>query len=174
MPASLIAPVRGACRAPIALLLLVALAGPGCASRDTQSTPAAGTTAAPAPVDAGAAMTRGERAYANEDWDTAETEFLAAARAARGDAEPWFKLGNLYFRTARYDFAAQAYEQCLRRAPGHAKAWHNLGVVRLHQADQSFERVSQGSEPHDAALDERARRMRDILDDAIEPAAGTP
>ncbi|MGE3772611.1 MAG: tetratricopeptide repeat protein [Gammaproteobacteria bacterium] len=174
MPAPPLALLRLARPASVALALLAAVTLAACAHRDADPGAAVATPAAAAPVSAEAALTRGEDAYAKEDWAGAETAFLAAAQAARGDAEPWFKLGNVYFRTARYDFAAQAYEQCLRRAPGHAKAWHNLGVVRLHQADQSFERVSKGSEPHDAALDDRARRLRDILDDAIGPEPASP
>lgn len=170
MPAPPLAPFRLARPACLALALLAAATLAACAHRD----PGSATPAAAPPVSAEAALARGEEAYAKEDWAGAETAFLAAAQAARGDPEAWFKLGNVYFRTGRYDFAAQAYEQCLRRAPGHAKAWHNLGIVRLHQADQSFERVSKGSEPHDAALDDRARRLRDILDDAIDPEPAAP
>jgi len=168
MSASINAHRRFACHVRIALVLIAVAALAGCAHR------AADSAAIAPPVTAEAAMAQGEAAYANEDWNGAERAFLAAAQAARGDAEPWFKLGNVYFRTARYDFAAQAYEQCLHRAPGHAKAWHNLGVVRLHQADQSLERVSEGSQPHDTALDARARRLRELIDDAIDPAPGAP
>lgn len=173
MPASPFALPRP--QRPAALVLCVLLAGCAGQAREAMpsATPGAATTSA-SPIDADAALARGEQAYRREDWDTAEREFLAAAQALREDAEPWFKLGNVYVRTARYDIAAQAYEQCLRRAPGHAKAWHNLGVVRLHQADRSFERVSEAPEPHDAALDARARRMRELLEDAIEPAPGAP
>jgi Flp pilus assembly protein TadD len=174
MPASPPAFLRYARPALVAQVLLAAAICAGCAHRDAEPATAASAPAATVPASAEAALARGEAAYAKEDWAGAESGFLAAAQASRGDGEPWFKLGNVYFRTARYDFAAQAYEQCLRRAPGHAKAWHNLGVVRLHQADQSFERVTTGTEPHDTALDDRARRLRDILDDAIDPEPGTP
>lgn len=126
------------------------------------------------PDAAAAALIRGERAYADERWTDAEDAFLAAARASETDAEPWFKLGNVYFRSGRYDLAAAAYEQCLRRAPGHAKAWHNLGVVRLHQADRSFEHVDSASQPPDTALTERAHRLREILGEAIAPAPDDP
>ena len=163
-------------RALAAVLWLVFAAGAGCASQDTTSSAhPAGTPAATATQqDPAAAMRAGEAAYDREDWASAESRFLDAARGDPGNAEPWFKLGNVYFKTGRYDFAAQAYEQALRRAPGHARAWHNLGVVRLHQADQSFEHVTAGSEPHDATLDVRARKMREIIDDAIDPAPAPP
>lgn len=174
MPASPPAFLRPPRPLSLASLLLAGALLAGCMHREAAPAQSPAASTATAPANAEDALTRGEAAYANEDWAGAESAFLAAAQAAKGDAEPWFKLGNVYFRTARYDFAAQAYEQCLRRAPGHAKAWHNLGVVRLHQADQSFERVTQGAEPHDAALDERARRLRDILDDAIDPEPGAP
>lgn len=166
-------PAAQARHRPRALFALLLATLAACAtSREEAATAEAPAPPAAASVSAADALEAGIDAYDREDWAGAETQFLAAARAARGDAEPWFRLGNVYFRTARYDFAAQAYEQALRRAPGHAKAWHNLGVVRLHQADASFERVSKGSDPHEPALDERAARMRDILDDAIAP--GTP
>lgn len=158
------------------LTFLLCVAGAGCAGapagspRDVASAAPTGASA----IDPVQAMSTGERAYAREDWAGAESNFLAAARAARTDAEPWFRLGNVYFRTRRYDVAARAYEQALQRAPGHAKAWHNLGIVRLHQADASFEHVIAGADAHDTALDDRARHMRDILDDAIDPAPGAP
>jgi len=145
----------------------------GCASQGGGAPPATPTSADIAP-DPAATLALADKAYSGEDWARAESAYLTAARGLPADPEPWFKLGNVYFKTGRHDFAARAYEQALRRAPGHAKAWHNLGVVRLHQADDSFERVLTGAEPHDGALDERAQQMRDILDDAIEPTAVGP
>lgn len=168
MPVTLPVPVRSA------LPLLVALACAGCASTGSDGQAATKSPDSATAPTAEASLAAAEAAYAREDWATAEARLLDAARAARGDAEPWFKLGNVYYRTQRYDFAAQAYEQALRRAPGHARAWHNLGVVRLHQADASFERVTVATEPHDSTLDERAQRMRDILDGAIDPAPAAP
>ncbi len=131
-------------------------------------------TPAARPDDPSAALADAGVAYGTEDWTRAESHYLIAARGLPADPEPWFKLGNLYYRTGRHDRAARAYEQALQRAPGHAKAWHNLGVVRLHQADASFEHVLNGAEAHDGALDDRAQQMRDILDDAITPTPVGP
>ena len=143
----------------------------GCANGGGGNPPETPTAEA---ADPGAALAAAEAAYGAEDWARAESQYLTAARGLPADPEPWFKLGNVYFRTGRHDFAARAYEQALQRAPGHAKAWHNLGVVRLHQADASFERVLNGAEAHDGALDDRAQQMRDILDDAITPTPVGP
>jgi Flp pilus assembly protein TadD len=155
------------------LVTVLALLG-ACASQGGSAPPATPKSADSTTPDPAAALAAADKAYTREDWARAESDYLTAARGLPADPEPWFKLGNVYFKTGRHDVAARAYEQALRRAPGHAKAWHNLGVVRLHQADDSFERVLTGADPHDGALDDRAQQMRDILDDAIEPTAVGP
>ncbi len=129
--------------------------------------------AAPVAIDAAATMAAAEAAYAARDWSGAESNYLAAARASPSDPEPWFRLGNVYFRRGSHDLAARAYEETLRVSPNHAKAWHNLGVVRLHQADASLARVLGSGEPRDPALEESAKALRAIVGEAIAPGAQT-
>jgi cytochrome c-type biogenesis protein CcmH/NrfG len=120
-------------------------------------------------VDPAAAMAEAEAAYAARDWSGAEANYLAAARASPRDPEPWFRLGNVYFRRGSHDLAARAYEETLRVSPDHPKAWHNLGVVRLHQADASFARVPASGGSRDPQLEESAKALRAIVGEAIAP-----
>jgi cytochrome c-type biogenesis protein CcmH/NrfG len=151
-----------------ALLLAVVLGG--CARFGGQ----APAPVSPSPVaDPARALADADAAYAAGDWPRAAEGYLAAARAAGSDPAPWFKLGNVYFRSGRHDLAASAYEETLRLAPDHAKAWHNLGVVRLHQADASLSRALDRASADDPALAESARALRATLEPAIAPA-GAP
>jgi Flp pilus assembly protein TadD len=120
-------------------------------------------------VDPAAALAEAEAAYAARDWSRAEANYLAAARASPRDPEPWFRLGNVYFRRGSHDLAARAYEEALRVSPDHPKASHNLGVVRLHQADASFARVLASGGPRDPQLEESAKALRAIVGEAIAP-----
>jgi len=158
---------RGSRRVACALLAAVALAG--CAKFSAGAKPGTATNDPQQALAPEVAMAAAEAAYAAQDWPRAESNYLAAARASTRDPEPWFKLGNVYFRRARYDLASRAYEEALRVAPDHAKAWHNLGVVRLHQADESFAHVLAGGDPRDEALDASAAALRAIIDEAIAP-----
>ena len=146
-----------------ACVLLAGIALAGCAR-----TPKVAAPAAPVGVDPAVAMAEAETAYAARDWARAEASYLAAARASPRDPEPWFRLGNVYFRRGSHDLAARAYEETLRVSPDHAKAWHNLGVVRLHQADTSFARVL-GSAAGDPELAASAQALRAIVGEAIAP-----
>lgn len=130
--------------------------------------------APPSPVaDPARTLADADAAYAAGDWARAAEGYLAAARAAGSDPAPWFKLGNVYFRSGRHDLAASAYEETVRLAPDHAKAWHNLGVVRLHQADASLARALDHASVDDPALAASARALRATLEPAIAPS-GVP
>ena len=63
----------------------------------------------------------------------AEQLYMGLARAAPGDPEIWFRLGNLYARNDRPDAAADAYQRVLALKQNEPRAWYNLGIVRLRQ-----------------------------------------
>ncbi|MEX2517501.1 MAG: tetratricopeptide repeat protein [Gammaproteobacteria bacterium] len=79
-----------------------------------------------------------EQAYAAGDMATAQKLYQELTRQVPREANPWFRLGNIYARQEQPDFAINAYREALVRDPKNAKAWHNMGVVQLRQATYSF------------------------------------
>lgn len=75
-----------------------------------------------------------QSAYAEGRAAEAESHYRQLTERLPTDAEPWFRLGNLYARSQRFDAARHAYREALVRQPNQPKAWHNLGVTHLHQA----------------------------------------
>ena len=88
-------------------------------------------------------------AYQNEDWQTAELAYLDLTRKTPSQAEPWFRLGNIYARTDRLDAAVTAYRNALLRNNEYSKAWHNLGIVHLRQATTTFKDMLQHTSKDD-------------------------
>ena len=120
-----------------------------------------------APVDLPAAAQLAAQAYDQQAWDEAESQYLILARALPDNTEPWFRLGNIYARTARPDLAVNAYREALVREPGNAKAWHNMGIVQLREAASSFEEM-QKFIPHDDPLYARSQELREALDTMLK------
>lgn len=81
--------------------------------------------------------------YAEQDKigavNTAELErrYQFAADADSSFAEPLYNLGLLYQRDGKYDLAAQAYAEALRRKPSLARACENLALVRESQGQDA-------------------------------------
>jgi cytochrome c-type biogenesis protein CcmH/NrfG len=88
-------------------------------------------------------------AYQNEDWKAAEVAYLDLTQKAPSQAEPWFRLGNIYARTERLDAAVTAYRNALLRNNEYSKAWHNLGIVHLRQATTTFKDMLQHTSKDD-------------------------
>jgi cytochrome c-type biogenesis protein CcmH/NrfG len=84
------------------------------------------------------------------------------AQNAPEEAEPWFKLGNIYARTLRIELAIQCYREALVRDPRNVKAWHNMGVVQLRHAGKSFEEVELLVEP-DNELHKKSVKIRESI-----------
>lgn len=128
--------------------------------------------AAPAAV---AADTRAaaERAYGAGEWPLAETHYRAWVATVPDDAEAWFRLGNIYARTARPDAAVSAYREALARDGTLGKAWFNMGIVQLRQAAESLHAMQAVLPPGDpAAVRGAAARaaVMTILDEATGAA----
>jgi cytochrome c-type biogenesis protein CcmH/NrfG len=118
----------GIARSLIAAVLLVALSG-------CEQTP----TKPDAPkLDLAETYNLASEAYAEQDWAEAEKQFVILTRESPGEAEPWFKLGNIFARTLRTEPAIKAYRETLVREPQHVKAWHNMAVLQLREAGKSF------------------------------------
>ena len=79
-----------------------------------------------------------EAAYEAKDWQAAEQHYIAVTKRIPDEAHPWFRLGNIYARTERPDFAVRAYKEALIRDPQLSKAWYNMGLVQLRQSANSF------------------------------------
>ncbi len=90
------------------------------------------------------------KAYEAQNWAESEKHYATLTQQAPGEAEPWFKLGNIYARTFRADRALQSYRETLVREPLHKRAWHNMGIVQLREAANSFSELQQLVEPEDA------------------------
>lgn len=105
-------------------------------------------------------------AYQNEDWKTAEKAYLEITRKAPSQAEPWFRLGNIYARTNRLDEAVTAYRNALLRNSDYSKAWHNLGIVHLRQATTTFKDMLQHTSKDDP-LNQRAIYIVNAVSDLM-------
>ena len=108
------------------LSLVLALALAGCNTQNIQES------------DPGAIRSHADTAYLNEDWQSAEQDYLHLTRHAGAGAEDWFRLGNIYARTNRPDEAVAAYHEALKYDQGNSDVWYNLGMVQLRQATQTF------------------------------------
>ncbi len=89
------------------------------------------------------------QAYAEKNWPESEQHYATLTRKSPGEAEPWFKLGNIYARTFRPELAVKFYREALVRDPANVKAWHNLGIIELRQAANTFATLQDLLEPGD-------------------------
>jgi Cytochrome c biogenesis factor len=117
-------------------------------------------------------QTRADAAYQNEDWKAAEADYSNLTKKLPGDAELWFRLGNVYARTGQYDAAVAAYREALVRDTKNSKVWHNLGIIQLRQAANTFIEMVQYTEESDP-LNQRARyiinSMTNLMETNFEP-----
>ena len=113
-----------------------------------------------------------KKAYLSEDWATAEKAYKNLTLQIPGDAEPWFRLGNIYARTNNLDAAVATYREALIRDPKNSKIWHNLGVIQLKQAANTFLEMQQYTEENDP-LSLRARyavnSIANLIDYGFQP-----
>lgn len=109
---------------------------------------------------------KAHEAYQNEDWQTAEKEYLFLTRNYPREIEPWFRLGNIYARTNRLDAAVAAYREALVRDQKNSKIWHNLGIVHLRQATHTFIEMQEYTDANDP-LNVRARLAVDAVDELM-------
>jgi tetratricopeptide (TPR) repeat protein len=115
----------------IIFLFLFQLTIVGCAGFGSQS--GSGNPDAAGTLDE--ALWDGMIAYKEGRLGEAETIFLKVLQEHPELSEAWFKLGNIYFRTGRYDAAVPAYEKTLYWDKTNGRAWYNLALCRIKQAD---------------------------------------
>jgi len=121
--------------------------------------------------DVATTQQRAKLAYDAGNWSNAEIHYLKLTRQIPGDAEPWFRLGNVYTRLNRPDDAIKAYQEAIVRNPKNTKTWHNLGIVQLRQATSTFVQLQQYSDPDDP-LGERARYVVNAMSQIMEQGFG--
>lgn len=149
---------------PCMLLLGAVLLAAGCATQQggKPDTPASTAVAS----DLMAVEKTANEAYQRQDWVESEKNFLLLTQKAPGEAEPWFRLGNIYARTHRPDLAIRAYREVVVRNPKHARAWHNMGIVQLQQAKMSFDELTKFADPADP-ITARSVKLSDGIDSLI-------
>ena len=119
------------------------------------------TTAGPQ-VDLEQVQRDAARAYQQQRYELAERDYRLLTEHMPTEAEPWFRLGNIYARTNRPREAARAYHEAVVREPALSRAWYNLAVVRLRQAGHALVELTRHSLPEDP-LNARAEQLADGL-----------
>lgn len=117
-------------------------------------------------IDLAKAYSLAAKAYDEQNWAESEKHYTTLVQNAPGEAEPWFKLGNIYARTQRSELALKAYRETLVRNAQHAKAWHNMAVLQLRDAGKSFgelQRIVDSEDP----LHAKSVRIQNAIDELV-------
>ncbi len=110
---------------------------------------------------------KAHEAYNEGNWAEAKQALVALTQEIPQEAEPWFRLGNVYARLEQPRQAVAAYQEALIREPEHNKAWHNMGIIQLRQAINSFSQLQSATEPGNE-LHERAQILIDAVSRVLE------
>ncbi len=146
------------------LLLLASLFG--CNAQTTKPANAAADL-----KDIAVTQQRAKLAYDAGNWVNAEVHYRKLTEQLPADAEPWFRLGNVYTRLDRPNDAILAYQESIVRNPRNTKTWHNLGIVQLRQATSTFVQLQQYSQTDDP-LNQRARFVVNAMSQIMEKGFG--
>ena len=122
--------------------------------------------------DPDAVRTRADAAYQNEDWQSAEQDYLYLTRHRGTGAGDWFRLGNIYAHTNRPDDAVAAYHEALKYDQGNSDVWNNLGMIQLRQATQTFIDMVNHTDVNDP-LNLRARYAVTAITELLETRFNT-
>ena len=136
--------------------LLIAAAG--CTQQTTKSEPT--------PVNLAETHRLAAESYKEQNWEESEKHYRILTQKSPVEAEPWFKLGNIYARTLRIDFAIGSYRETLVRDPQHIKAWHNMALIQLRQADKSYEELELLVKPGDP-LHAKSVKIQQFIDELV-------
>ena len=80
------------------------------------------TTPDTKPIDLDEVYGLAAEADEEQNWGASEKHYRTLTQKAPEEAEPWFKLGNIYARTLRIELAIQFYREALVRDPRNVKA----------------------------------------------------
>jgi len=111
-----------------------------------------------------------ERAYGANDMQLAEKDFKLLAESMPRDAEPWFRLGNIYARSNRVEDAIHAYREAVTRNPNLTKAWYNMALVQMHQARKDLLEMQQYLGADDP-INPQVQHIQETLDTLLKPTA---
>ena len=100
--------------------------------------------------------------YIQRDYVKAEPAYKELTQKEPNNPDNWFRLGNIYANTQRYDLAIGAYKQATNIQPSLSQAWHNLGVVYMRQAGNAFLQLRMYTQPNDP-LHKTARDMTNAV-----------
>ena len=100
------------------------------------------------PGQPAALISLGGMALARQDFTTAEARYREAIASAPQDWQPLGELGQLLYKRARYQEAADAWLQCTKLADDNAITYRNLGAAfhaldRPDDAARAFQRALQ-------------------------------
>ena len=103
-------------------------------------------------------------AYEREDFVESEKHYTKIVKEVPNEILPWFRLGNIYARTNRYDAAILAYREVLVRDQSYVNAWYNLAIVQLKQAAGSFNEMQIYTDPSHPLHQRSKETFEGILD----------
>ncbi len=110
---------------------------------------------------------RANEAYDNNNFETAEEEYLSLTLSTADDPELWFRLGNSDARSNKLDKAVNAYHEALALDPEDSKILNNLGIVQLRQATNTFAEMLQYAQEDDP-LKLRAEQVINTITQLID------
>jgi Ca-activated chloride channel homolog len=92
------------------------------------------------------AMSPGEKAYANGDYEKAENYFREKVQKDRKDYQNRYNLGNSLYQLKQYDESSEEYESSVENKSDFQYGWYNLGVAlakqqRYQDAMDAFQRA---------------------------------
>ena len=114
-----------------------------------------------------------EAAYVGGVWSDAERQYRRLAELMPEAPYPWFKLGNIYVKTEKFDQASAAYHEALKRDASHAKALHNLALANLMLAKRILETGVQKLKSDESST-QASRDLLGELERIIAVAGGAP
>jgi tetratricopeptide (TPR) repeat protein len=101
-------------------------------------------------------------AYESDDLVTSEKNYEILIKELPEEAEPWFRLGNIYVRTNRPYAAISLYREAVLRDPQFAKAWYNMGIVQLKQTAFSLNEMLIYTDKQDPLYSKAATMLEQI------------
>lgn len=108
-------------------------------------------------------MQEAKAAYQAKNWKLAEEKFALLVSLMPGEAEFWYKLGNIYAHTNQPAKAITAYKEVIIRNTKFTKAWHNLSVMSLRQTTHLFIEMLQYMDPNDPLFKIAKETGNDLL-----------
>ena len=108
------------------------------------------------------------QAYRDGDMQQAESGLESLLQHKPGNANAWFRLGNVYARSGRYQQAVMTYRKALSIEPSLFKARHNLAIAHLRLASLSFADLQQQTSDSDPLKQHAAQRQAGHVIEAVE------